>query len=97
MLVQELRGNDPDLPLRVPILLDSRSAISMGDSFRNTKHTRHLLRRYHYTCWMVQCGQIILIWVPGNIQLADPNTKCLSSLAPTFILFLAMVKTPVKA
>ena len=36
MLVQELRGNDPDLPLLLPILLDNRTAISTGESFRDT-------------------------------------------------------------
>jgi hypothetical protein len=44
MLVQELLGNDPDMPLGVPILLDNKSAIAMGQSFRNTKHNRHILR-----------------------------------------------------
>ena len=96
MLVQELRGNDPDLPLLVPILLDNWAAISMGESFRDTKHNCHILRRFHYTRWMVEDGRIILIWVPGEVQLADPETKCLSAVAPTYILFLAMVETHVK-
>ena len=83
MLVQELRSNDPDLPLLVPILLDSRAAISMGESFRDTKHNHHILRRFHYTRWMVEDGCIILIWVPGEVQLADLETKCLRAVAPT--------------
>ena len=95
MLVQELRGNDPDLPMAVPILLDSMSAIGMGESFRDTKRTRHVLRRYHYTRWMVDSGRIILIWVPGDLQLADAGTKNLNASAPTWIIFLAMVETPV--
>ena len=96
MLVQELRGNDPDLPLLVLILLENQAAISMGESFRDTKHNHHILRRFHYTRWMVEDGCIVLIWVPGEVQLVDPETKCLSAVAPTYILFLAMVETHVK-
>ena len=44
MLVQELRRNDPNLPLLVPILLDNWAAISMGESFRDTKHNCHIFR-----------------------------------------------------
>jgi hypothetical protein len=44
---------------------------------------------------MVEDGRMLLFWVPGGIQLADPNTKNLSGSAPTFILFQAMVETAV--
>ena len=96
MLIQEVRGNDPDEPLAIPLLLDNKSAISMGESYRDTKHNRHIMRRFHYTRWMVKDGRIVLKWVPGEIQMADPNTKNLSSSAPTFVLFQAMVETAVK-
>jgi hypothetical protein len=96
MLVQELRGNDPDVAMNVPMLIDNQSAILMGASCWDTKHTWHIMRRYHYTRWMVEDGRIHLVWIPGDIQLADPNTKNLSSAAPTFILFQAMVETSVK-
>ena len=96
MLVPELRGNDPDLPLLVLILLDDLAVISMGESFHDTKHNHHILHHFHYTRWMVEDGRIILIWVPGEVQLANPETKCLSAVAPTYILFLAMVETHVK-
>jgi len=96
MLIQEMLGNDPDKPLGVPLLLDNKAAISMGNSFRDTKHNRHVLRRYHYTRWMVENGRVILIWIPGQVQLADPCTKNLSAVAPTYIVFLAMVETQVQ-
>ena len=44
---------------------------------------------------MVEDGGIILM-VPGEVQLADPETKCLSAVAPAYILFMAMVETHVK-
>jgi hypothetical protein len=96
MLVQELHGHAPDTPLGVPVLLDNKSAISIGESVRDTKRGRHILRRMHYTRWMVVSGRIILIWVPGSVQLSDALTKCLSASAPTYILFQAMVETPVR-
>ena len=96
MLVQELLGNDPDMPLGVPILLDNKSAIAMGQSFRDTKHNRHILRRFHYTRWMVEQGRLILIWIPGETQLADICTKNLTAVAPNYIIFVALVETPVK-
>ena len=96
MLIQEMLGNDPDKPLGVPLLLDNKAAISMGNSFRDTKHNRHVLRRYHYTRWMVENGRVILIWIPGQVKLADPCTKNLSAVAPTYIVFLAMVETQVQ-
>ncbi len=47
-LILELEGiNEQDLP-STTIYFDSRSAIAMGDSYRDTKHTRHILRCYHY-------------------------------------------------
>ena len=95
MLIQEMRGNDPDTPLCVPVLVDNQSAIAMGVSFRDTKHNRHILRRFHYVRWLVVDGRIYLYWIPGDIQLADPNTKSLSGTSPSFILYQAMVETTV--
>lgn len=42
MLLQQMLSNDPDMPLAVPVSLNNKSAISMGESFRNTKHNWHL-------------------------------------------------------
>jgi hypothetical protein len=41
----EARSENEDT---ISIILDSKSAIAMGNSFKDTKHTRHILRRYHY-------------------------------------------------
>ena len=48
MLYNDINNRDPDTPLNIPILLDNRAAISMGESFRDSKHTRHILRRFHF-------------------------------------------------
>ena len=52
MLVNELEGRDPDMPLHIPLLLDNQACIAMGESFKDTKHNRHIIRRYHYVRWM---------------------------------------------
>ena len=96
MLYNDINGHDPDMPLNIPILLDNTAAISMGESFRDTKHTRHLLRRYHYVRWMIEQGRAHLKWISTDAQLADPTTKCLLALAPTLLLFRAIVESKVE-
>jgi Reverse transcriptase (RNA-dependent DNA polymerase) len=96
MLINEIRGLDPDSPIRTPILIDNKAAISMGESFRDTKRTRHILRRYHYVRWMVEKERAVLIWIPGDIQLADPATKNLQATTPTYVLYVAIAETVVK-
>ena len=46
MLYNDINNQDPDTPLNIPILLDNRAAISMVESFHDSKHTRHILRRF---------------------------------------------------
>jgi hypothetical protein len=95
MLHNDINGNDPDMPLDIPILLDNNAAISMGESFRDTKHTRHILRRYHFVRWMIEQGRAHFLWISTDAQLADPTTKCLLASAPTLLLFRAIVESKV--
>ena len=95
MLYNDINGRDPDTPLNLPIILDNTAAISMGESFRDTKHTRHILRRYHFVRWMIEQGRAHLTWIATDAQLADPATKCLLPLAPTMLLFRAIVESKV--
>jgi hypothetical protein len=44
---------------------------------------------------MVEDCRMYLIWITGDAQLADALTKCLSSAAPTFVIFLVLVETPI--
>jgi hypothetical protein len=95
MLYNELQGCDPDMPLNIPLLLDNTACISMGESFRDTKHTRHILRRYHYVRWMSDENRVNLLWIPTEMQLADPATKCMTAAETTYILFRQIAETPV--
>jgi Reverse transcriptase (RNA-dependent DNA polymerase) len=86
MLVQSLRGLDTDAPLGIPILVDNKACISMGLSVKDSKHTRHIMRRLHYVRYMSAEGFIHLFWVPTDVQVADPTSKSLSLIAPTYVL-----------
>ena len=95
MLVNEFEDCDPDMPLNIPLLLDNTACISMGESFRDTKHTRHILRRYHYVRWACATDRVNLLWIPTDVQLADPATKCLIATEATYTLFRSIVETSV--
>ena len=73
MLLEELEMMEIHHP--IPILLDSKAAHDMGHSFKSTKHTRHILRRYHYVREGQLTGEHELIWIPKSYQLADIGTK----------------------
>jgi hypothetical protein len=57
MLYIDINGCNPDAPLNIPILLDNSAANSMSESFCDAKHTRHILRRYHFEHWMIEQGR----------------------------------------
>jgi hypothetical protein len=67
----------------------------MGENFRDSKHTRHILRLYHYVCYMLEKNYIDLHWIPADFQLADPITKCLPSTSPSLMLFRELSEVPV--
>ena len=83
-MVLEMRNQDPDLPFTTPIFCDSTSAMAMGASYRDTRRTRHILRRYHYVRYQIDGGWCELFWVPTDLQLADALSKPLPSSAATY-------------
>jgi transposase InsO family protein len=74
MLLDEIEGNEQPRQ-QIPLILDSKSAIAMGNSFRDTKHTRHILRRFHYVREEVDSGRFRLFWIKTDDELADIGTK----------------------
>ena len=57
------------------IILDSSAAIAIASSDKDTKRTRHILRRYHFVRQGSALGQHQLGWIGTNDQMADPLTK----------------------
>jgi hypothetical protein len=80
----------------VPLILDSSSAISIGSSFRDTKHTRHIMRHYHFVRSMVEKGFIILLWITTKGRLADIGTKILGSENYSVLLPICMNRTNIE-
>jgi len=83
MMLDELEmksHEDLEKPDPVKILLDNSSAVAMGHSFKDTKHTRHIWRRYHYVRQGELSGMHTLEWIPKEYQLADIGTKPLTKV-----------------
>ena len=60
------------------IVLDSKYAMCMANSGRDTKHTRHISRRMHLVRNVEKCKMHKIDWCEGGLQLADIGTKNLS-------------------
>jgi hypothetical protein len=68
----------------------------MGRSFRDTKQTRHILRRYHFVRTAVENKRLTLIWISTDFQLADLGTKILSGARTSFLTSIIMTEVPEK-
>jgi hypothetical protein len=75
MLIAELEGSDEQTMAPTYIYFDSKSAVAMGASYKDTKHTRHILRRYHYVREGVNSKRFIMYWIDNSLQMADIGTK----------------------
>jgi hypothetical protein len=63
------------MKIHISIILDSNSAIAMGNSFKDTKHTHHILRRYPYARDGIEAKRFELIWINTENQFAHIGTK----------------------
>jgi hypothetical protein len=57
------------------IYFDSRNAMAMGNSCKDTKHTRHIMLRYHYIRENIAANRFDMRWIPTQFQIADIGTK----------------------
>ena len=57
------------------VILDSKAAIAIASSDKDTKRTRHILRSYYFVRHGSTLGQHQLRWIVTNDQKADPLTK----------------------
>ena len=69
MLVNELLNDDPDMfPKKAPlIVLDSKFAMYMAKSGRDTKNTRHIARRMHFVRNGEKCKMHKIEWCEGGL------------------------------
>jgi hypothetical protein len=75
MLLAEFEVTTDESMEPTNIYFDSKSAIVMGSNFHDTKHTRHILRRYHYIREGIRSKRFNMQWLQTLVQLADIRTK----------------------
>ena len=80
MLIHELLNKDPDIvPEEAPfIFLDSKSVMCVAKNGKDTKHTRHIVRRMHFVRNGEKCKMHKIDWYEEGLQLADIGTKNVS-------------------
>ena len=92
MLIHEFLNKDTDIfPEEAPlIVLDSKSAMCMAKNGKDTKHTRHIVRRIHFVRNGEKCKMHKIDWCEGGLQLADIVTKNVSEpdLTPRMKYFM---------
>jgi hypothetical protein len=94
MLLCELEGiHDEDME-PTSIYFDSKSAIAMEIKYKDTKHTQHIMRRYHYVRENISANRFTATWSSNEIQIADIGTKLNDS--PKHKLLTEMVLVTVK-
>jgi len=75
MLLCELEGIQDEDMGTTSIYFDSKSAVAMGINYKDTKHTRHIMRRYHYVRQNIAANRFTVKWISNEIQIADIGTK----------------------
>jgi hypothetical protein len=92
MLLCEFEGiRDEDKP-PTSMYFDSKSAIAMGVNYKDTKHTRHIMRRYHYVRENIAANRFSSKWISTEFEIADIGTKNNDGPRHKFLVELALVK-----
>jgi hypothetical protein len=77
MLLAELEGVEEQDMEPTNIFFDSKSAIAMGYGYKDMKHTRHIMRWFHYVreC-IVSKKKFIMQWIKHyfNLPTLEPKT-----------------------
>jgi hypothetical protein len=75
MLLCKMENIDESSLQPTTIYFDSKSSIAMGNSYKDTKHTRHILRRHHYIREGISANRFNMQWIQTEFQIADIGTK----------------------
>ena len=68
-------GSPEDKPIH--IYMDNRSAVDMSITFKDTKNSRHIRRRFHFVKQGVEDEWHLLVWLSNVAMVADGMTKVL--------------------
>jgi hypothetical protein len=92
MLLCELEGMEEAEMSPTTIFFDSKSAIAMGNSYHDTKHTRHIMRRYHYVRNEIVAKRFTMHWIGTEFMVSDIGTKQTPGPRHTFLVELIHIK-----
>jgi hypothetical protein len=92
MLLCELEGINESSMAPTMMYFDSRSAMAMGSSYRDTKHTRHIMRRYHFVRNEIAAKRFEIKWISTEFMISDIGTKQLPGPRHTFLMELIHIK-----
>jgi hypothetical protein len=92
MLLCEIEGIDESSLTATPIYFDSKSAMAMGNSYKDMKHTRHIMRRYHYVRENITSNHFTMQWIPTQFQVADIGTKQTPGPRHQFLMEMIRIK-----
>ena len=70
VLIRDIVSEEPTL-----IILDSKYPICMANNGKDTKHTRHIVRRMHLVRNGEKCKMHNIYWCEGGQKLAYISTK----------------------
>jgi hypothetical protein len=93
-IICELVFGDLCISFTVPILTDSRSAMQIAASSKETRNSKHIERRLLYVKYAALSARVNLYHVSNELQLADAGTKNLTSVESAFKLSLMEANTP---
>jgi hypothetical protein len=75
MLLCKLEGIEKGTMDATTIYFDRKSAIAMGSSYKYTKYTHHILRKYHYVRENIVANRFSMGWIQSKFQPEDVETK----------------------
>ena len=90
MLLCKLEGTTDEKLPPMTIYFDSKSAIAISANYKDTKHTRHIMRRYHYVRHNFATNRFSAKWIGTEFQLADVGTKLNDRPRNKFLVNLVM-------
>ena len=71
--------------------MDSTSAIAMGNSFKDVKHTRHIRRHYYFVRHGIATGKFMFEWIETEFMLADLGMKQTPGPCHMFLTMLILI------
>jgi hypothetical protein len=92
MLLCELEGIDEGDMAPTTMYFDSKSAMAMGNSYRDTKHTRHIMRRYHFVRNEIAARRFEMKWIRTEFMISDIGTKQTPGPRHTFLTELIHIR-----